>query len=185
MIKEILEWIKTIAVSVVIALVVTTFVTPLMVDGLSMYPTLNDHDYLILKNTHDIKRGDIISFESTLEFSQEELESFNFIKKLKLGKNKNLIKRVIAIPGDELLIIDGNVYVNGEKLEENYINGDTTLGDLHIKEIPKDKIFVMGDNRDHSVDSRYLGLIDISKVQGKVLVRLLPLSSFGTVPYEK
>ncbi|MCT4618452.1 MAG: signal peptidase I [Marinisporobacter sp.] len=185
MIKEILEWLKTIAIAVVIALVVTTFVTPLMVDGLSMYPTLSDHDYLILKNTHEIKKGDIISFESTLEFSQEELKSFNFVKKIKLGKNKSLIKRVIAVPGDELFINDGNVYVNGKKLEENYINGNTTPGNIHIKEIPKGKIFVMGDNRGNSVDSRYLGLIDINKVQGKVLIRVLPLSNFGAISSQK
>ncbi|WP_338028358.1 signal peptidase I [Crassaminicella indica] len=183
--KEILEWIKTITVAVVIALVITTFVTPLMVDGISMYPTLHDHDYLILKNTHTIKRGDIISFQSTLEFSQEELKSFSIIKKLKLGKNKNLIKRVIAVPGDELLIKNGKVYVNGKELKESYINGDYTSGDIHIKEIPKGKIFVMGDNRCNSVDSRVLGLIDINKVQGKVLVRLLPISNFGKIPSQK
>ncbi|QZY55239.1 signal peptidase I [Crassaminicella profunda] len=185
MFKEIFEWIKTIAIAVIIALVVTTFVTPLMVDGLSMYPTLNDHDYLILKNTHEIQRGDIISFKSTLEFSQQELESFNFIKKLKLGKNKSLIKRVIAIPGDELLIQNGKVYVNGEELKENYINGDTTSGDVQIDKIPKGKIFVMGDNRENSLDSRKLGLVDISKIQGKALVRLLPISNFGQISSQK
>ncbi|WP_243116643.1 signal peptidase I [Marinisporobacter balticus] len=179
--KEILEWVKTIIISIVIALIITTFIMPLQVDGISMNPTLNDHDYLILEKTNKIDRGDIISFKSDLQFSAEELKNFNLIKRIKLGKTKNLIKRVIAVEGDQLLIGNGKVYVNGESLTENYIDGNCTLGNVFIKEIPKNKIFVMGDNRNNSMDSRMIGLVDRARIQGKVFVRILPISKFGKV----
>ncbi|MBF8983708.1 signal peptidase I [Lutibacter sp. B2] len=181
MAKEIFEWLKTIVASIVMVLIITTFVTPLVVDGASMNPTLEDHDYLILENTHKIQRGDIISFKSNIKFSQEELESFNLIKRIKLGKVKNLVKRVIAVEGDQLLIKDGIVYVNEEEIKEDYINGDYTFGDIDIKKIPKNKIFVMGDNRENSLDSRKIGLVDVETVKGKLLIRVLPVSEFGNV----
>ncbi|WP_243109435.1 signal peptidase I [Anaerophilus nitritogenes] len=179
--KEILEWIKTIVVSILIAFVITTFVTPLIVDGMSMYPTLDDHDYLILRNTHNVQKGDIISFSSNLKFSPDELENLSIFQKIKRGETKNLIKRVIAVEGDELLIKDGQVYVNGEYLKENYIDGAYTFGDTYIEKIPKDKIFVMGDNRGNSLDSRNLGLIDLEKVQGIALIRIFPVSKIGSI----
>ncbi|WP_053954938.1 signal peptidase I [Inediibacterium massiliense] len=179
--KEVLEWIKTIVVSILIAFVITTFVTPLIVDGVSMYPTLDDHDYLILKNTHHVQKGDIISFSSDLKFSTEELENLSVFQKIKRGETKNLIKRVIAVEGDQLLIKDGQVYVNGKKLEENYIHGAFTFGDIYIEKIPSNKIFVMGDNRENSLDSRNLGLVDLEKVQGIAVIRVFPVSKIGSI----
>jgi len=179
--KEILEWIKSIAISIAIALIITTFIKPIQVDGMSMYPTLNHRDYLISENIRDINRGDIISFKSDIPFSKEELEGFNLFKRIKLGKTKSLVKRVIAVGGDELLIKNGKVFVNGKQLKEDYINGDYTSGDIHIESIPKGKIFVMGDNRGNSKDSRAIGLVDLKNIQGKVFVRILPLSKFGSI----
>jgi len=179
--KEILEWIKMITISILLAVVITTFIRPVHVDGLSMYPTLNHRDYLISENIHSIHRGDIISFKSSIPISEEELNEFNLFQRMKLGKTKNLIKRVIAIAEDELLIQNGHVYVNGEQLEEDYIYDDYTYGDIHIQSIPKGKVFVLGDNRDNSTDSRAIGLVDEKDIHGKVFVRLLPLSQLGTI----
>jgi len=179
--KEILEWIKSILIAVIIALIITTFITPLEVYSISMNPTLVEHDFLLLRNTQTVARGDIVSFHTSLQLSEDEKKQLNLIQRLKDVETKSLIKRVIAIEGDELLIRDGKVYVNGGELEEDYINSDYTFGDIYIKEIPKSKIFVMGDNRDHSLDSRSIGLIDVEELQGKVLIRILPVNKFGII----
>lgn len=179
--REILEWIKTIAISIAISIVITTFIKPIQVDGISMYPTLNHRDYLVSENIGKIKRGDIVAFKSQIPFSQEELDEFNLFQRVKLGKTKSLIKRVIAIEGDEVRIEKGIVYINGKELKEDYINDGYTSGDIYIENIPKGKIFVMGDNRGDSTDSRIIGTVDTKDIQGKIFVRILPLSQFGNV----
>ncbi|SHJ70544.1 signal peptidase I [Paramaledivibacter caminithermalis] len=171
MTKEIFEWIKTIAVSIVIALFITTFIArPTLVKQHSMYPTLNPNDYLILNKIsyrfHEPQKGDIVVFKTALKTAQ--------------GKEKNLIKRVIGVEGDEVVVKDGKVYVNGEELVEDYINGDYTPGDVKIT-VPDNHVFVMGDNRSQSLDSRQLGTFSIDNIQGKVLVRLFPLNRIGRV----
>lgn len=177
--KEIIEWIKTIATALVIAFTITFFVTPLEVHSVSMNPTLVEHDYLILRNTHRVERGDIVSFKTDIEYTDAELQQFNFIQRLRQGKTKNLIKRVIALPGDGLMIRGGRVYVNGEELKEDYINGEYTAGDIDIDRIPEGKIFVMGDNRDNSLDSRSFGFVDMEMIQGKAVFRVLPVEKIG------
>ena len=93
-----------------------------------------------------------------------------------------LIKRVIAIPGDHLIIKDSKVYINGEVQNEPYIHNEYTSGDIDII-IPENKIFTMGDNREKSLDSRYdeVGLVDEDDLMGKVSVRLYPLNRIGFV----
>ena len=179
--REVWEWMKSIILAVVISLVITSFITPLEVYSISMNPTLVEHDYLLLQNTHQIEKGDIVSFETDIPMEPAELGQLNWIQRLKDIKTKNLIKRVIAVEGDQILIQNGRVYVNGEMLEEDYINEDYTPGDIRIDEVPTGKVFVMGDNRSHSLDSRNLGLVDVEKIQGKVLVRVLPVSKIGKV----
>lgn len=170
--KEVFEWIKTIVISVVIAIVITTFVRPTLVKGHSMYPTLQPNNYLIINRIpymlHKPERGDIVVFKS-------HLKTLN-------GKEKDLIKRVIAVEGDRLVIEDGATYVNEKKLDEYYVNGSYTSGNVEII-VPKDQVFVMGDNRENSMDSRdpKVGTIDIDTIRGKVLVRLFPFSQIGKV----
>ena len=92
------------------------------------------------------------------------------------------IKRVIGIPGDEIDIRDGYVYVNGEKLEEPYVKGKTYKKNLEFPiTVQKNHVFVLGDNRENSSDSRYqsLGCIDYSKIKGKATFRFWPLDKFG------
>ncbi|SCH98605.1 MULTISPECIES: signal peptidase I [unclassified Romboutsia] len=170
--KEIIDWVKTIAVSLVLAFLIVQVVKPTIVSGESMYPTLNDKDYLILNRLSykfgDIQREDIIVFKTDLKQDN--------------GKEKDLIKRVIAIPGDHLVIKDSQVYLNGELLEEEYIHNAYTSGDIDIT-IPDEKIFVMGDNRENSKDSRSeeVGLVDEEDILGEVMIRLLPLNEIGSV----
>ncbi|SHJ84796.1 signal peptidase I [Paramaledivibacter caminithermalis] len=172
MVKEIFEWIKTIIISIVIALVITTFIRPTLVKGQSMYPTLEPNNYLIINKIpyiiHEPERGDIIVFKSSLKTLD--------------GKEKDLIKRVIAIEGDRIAVKDGKLYINGEEIKEDYINGDFTTGDIELQ-VPEDQVFVMGDNRGNSLDSRdpRVGTVDIHTIRGKVLVRLFPFNKIGKV----
>lgn len=170
--KEILEWIKTIVISIIIAMLITTFIRPTLVKGYSMYPTLDEYDYLIINKIpymlHEPERGDIVVFKSHLTTSE--------------GKEKDLIKRVIGIPGDTIQITEGKVFVNGQLLEEDYIDGDYTTGEL-LLEVPEDMLFVMGDNRENSLDSRdkKVGAVPVDTVRGKVLVRLFPFDKIGKI----
>ncbi len=171
MAKEIMEWIKTIAVSIIIALLITTFIArPTMVKQPSMYPTLHENDYLMLdKLSYRFKKpekGDIVVFKTFLKTAD--------------GTDKALIKRVIAVAGDTIVVKDGKTYVNDEKLKEDYINGDYDRGDVDMI-IPEGMVFVMGDNRQISYDSRDLGPIEIKSIKGKVLVRLFPFNRIGMV----
>jgi signal peptidase I len=168
--KEILEWIKTIVLSLVIALIITTFIKPTIVKNYSMVPTLDENNFLIvnrlLYNQGTPNRGDIVVFKSPL--------------KTETGKNKLLIKRVIALPGEEILISDGEVLINGEKLQEPYLVEDYTIGEVK-RMIPEGKFFAMGDNRNNSLDSRddVLGLVDMDDIIGKAFLRLYPFNRIG------
>ena len=149
-----------------IVLLIGFFVKPIIVEGASMNPTLQDDDYLLISRQSytfgEPERGDIIVFPHH-ESTEDSL----------------YIKRVIAIPGDHLEIHDGNVYINGELQYEDYIkSGAITEGYVNLV-IPEGQVFVMGDNRENSSDSRYFGTVNIEEVTGEVFVRLWPLSEIG------
>lgn len=180
--KEIIEWIKAISMALIVGFIITSFIGGTRVHGSSMNPTLAQDDFLItFNNIKNIDRGDIIIANTDLEISSEDLKDLAPLSKLKAGNTKKVIKRVIAVEGDSLIIKDGRVYLNGEELRENYINGNETFGDLIIERIPKGKVFVMGDNRGNSLDSRdeRIGLVDRDDVVGKAVFRLFPFSKFG------
>ena len=88
--------------------------------------------------------------------------------------SQNMIKRIIAVEGDTLHIADGKVYVNGEEIEEDYAEGYTE-GDVYMV-IPQGCVFVMGDNREKSIDSRYFGVVNTDNIYGRVLMRFFPLN---------
>lgn len=170
--KEIIDWIKTIVISLGLAFLIVQVIKPTIVSGESMYPTLNDKDYLILNRLSykfgEVKRGDIIVFKTDLKQDN--------------GKEKDLIKRVIAVPGDHLAITDSKVYLNNNLIDEPYIDNAYTSGDIDIV-IPDGKVFVMGDNRENSKDSRSedVGLVNMDDILGEVMIRLLPLNKVGSV----
>lgn len=168
--KEVFEWIKVFALAIIFAFIITQFVKPTLVRGDSMYSTLEEGDYLIINRMSykfgEPKLGDIIVFESDLQ--QDD------------GSSKDLVKRVIGVGGDEVKIKNSKVYVNGEELTEPYINDEITEGDINAV-VPEDCVFVLGDNREISLDSRYdsVGFVDNSDILGKVFIRLYPFNKIG------
>ena len=159
----------TISVLLVVAaiavLIATLFLPILQISGDSMSPTLAHDEIVILMKTKKFDRGDLIGF---------------------YYQGKILLKRVIALPDDEVAIdAEGNVYVNGEILEEPYVT-DKGLGDCDLSfpyKVPGTSYFVLGDQRSNSVDSRnsVIGAISQDDIIGKVFIRVWPFSRFGFV----
>ena len=148
------------AVSVLLA---TVYFPILRVSGVSMEPTLEDGQIIVLEKSGKFKTGDLIGF---------------------YYQNKILLKRVIGSAGDYIDIdTDGSVYVNDEKLDEPYLK-DQALGECDINlpyQVPDGKIFVMGDHRSKSIDSRskLVGCVSDEQVVGRVVFRIWPLKSIG------
>ncbi len=206
--KDIIEWIICILVALVLALLIRYFIgTPTVVKMSSMKPTLIENQRLILnrwtRTTHQVpERGDIITLEAPSDklvdiddtdnvIARYDNEPSNWFSKftyyfLEIGK-ESYIKRVIALPGEHLEIKDGKVYINGEELDEPYLQDNviTTAGDVNNPfydlVVPENCIFVMGDNRAGSTDSRAFGCIPLDKVEGTVWIRFWPFNLFGKV----
>jgi len=199
--KEVLEWIYCIAIAVVLALLIRYYIgTPTIVKQTSMFPTLKEGQRLILNRmvktfNKTPERGDIITFEApTIRNAADEKATygvepeglFNRFTYYVLEVNKtSYIKRVIALPGDHVLIEDGKVFLNGEELKEEYLQEgvETEAKNAHLTDftVPEGYIFAMGDNRLHSTDCREFGCIPIEKVEGKVWIRFWPLNLFGKI----
>ena len=198
--KELWEWVYTIAIAIAIAFLIKTFLFDIVkVDGSSMYPTLVDGDRLIVSRlNYKPKTGDIVILDSTYKDRQsyydtvaksegkEELSIFDKIT-VKLPQNlkkRFYVKRVIAMPGQTVDIKDGKVYIDGEVFEEEYYKGITSPIDSVMQfplTVEEGTVFVMGDNRPRSKDSRSyeLGLVPFEALLGKSQVRIWPLSEIG------
>lgn len=184
--NEILQWIEAVLFAILVSLFIRGFIfETVLVDGPSMEDTLLSGDRLILYKAgyyfSPPKRGDII----VLQVHAGAFENLPLIKNLPFIKKAipdmseiDYIKRVIAVPGDVVEFLDGDVYVNGEKLEETYSKGPTNGPDTPIH-VGENQVFVMGDNRPDSRDSRNIGLIDYDKIRGKAVFRIWPFKRMG------
>lgn len=165
------EFLKDLIIAILIVVAITLVIKPTIVKESSMEPTLYENNYLFInKLSYKMKEhpeyGDIIVFKSDLDKDDGS------------GK-KLLIKRVIGVEGDTITIADGKVYRNGEPLQEPYTLEGFTNGTVSDYTVPHDEVYVMGDNRSISLDSRELGTIEEDTIMGKAFIRLYPFSEFG------
>lgn len=177
--KELVEWIIAILVAVVLVTVIHNFLfLTYSVKGDSMYPTLKDGEKVIVNRIGytfgNIDKGDVIVFHA--------------------DSKSDYVKRVIGTAGDTVQYKDDQLYVNGKKVDEPYLDENKlsktnvlltenfSVKDLvnskGVKKIPEGKLLVLGDNREVSKDSRYFGLIDDKKVVGEVALRFWPFNTF-------
>lgn len=164
--KKALDWILTLGIAVVISLTIRTYVAESRwIPTESMLPTLEVGDRLLIDKISyrmvDIKRGDIVVFHPP--------PASNF--------DQDMIKRVIGLPGDTVEIKEGTIYINNNPLKEPY----EPANDFKPCKVSNGNIFVMGDNRNSSYDSRYWGTVPAELVVGKAVVRFYPLDKMEII----
>lgn len=162
--KLVKELVPYVVIVLVVVLIRTFIITPVRVNGKSMEGTLHDGDLLLLeKYDNDYERFDII------------VAKYN---------NEKLVKRVIGLPGDTVEYRNNILYINGEKVDESFTDEKTedfSLKQLGYDKIPEGYYFIVGDNRDDSLDSRYIGLFKKDSIEGKVVFRIFPFNKFGKI----
>ncbi len=201
LLKEIFEWVYTIVIALVVAFLIKGFLFDIVeVDGSSMYPTLVDGDRLIVaKLLYEPKTEDIVILDASYknrmayyeELAKEDGKDVNFwFELVNYGKIPDdlkkvyYVKRVIATEGQTVDLVDGKVIVDGEVLDEEYYDGITNKTSNSIQfplTVEKDHVFVMGDNRSASLDSRNqsVGQVPEEAVSGKSLFRIWPVTDWG------
>jgi signal peptidase I len=170
------ELAEVVGLAIILYVGISFVVQAVHVEGLSMFETLDDNDYLIANKIdyrlHAPQRGDIIILRPPTDNSRD------------------FIKRVIALPGEKLLIRSGTIYINGRKLDEPYLPEAWTVDNNYPRDgsdgavIPPNEYFVMGDNRNRSQDSRFFGPITRDRIDGRAWFRIWPLTHFGNI-YDK
>jgi len=161
--KDVLEWLQAIVIAIVLSVIIRLFLFEvILVEGSSMLPTLHEGDRLIVSKAEyrltDPETGDIVVFKNTE------------------GLRENYIKRIIGVAGDQIEIKDGFVYINENPLDEPYVL-ETFFDSFVETTVPYGFVFVLGDNRNHSRDSRnpYVGFIAIDNIIGKARLRIWPI----------
>lgn len=168
--EEIKDWVVSILIAVVLAFFIRYFIVELyMVEGPSMRPTLVNSERLVVnKFIYRFKqpeRGEVLVF------------------KYPRDQSRDFIKRVIAIPGDTIEVKEGRVFLNGQLLNETYIL-ERTRGSYPLSTVPEGHVFVMGDNRNNSEDSRFkdVGFVPYTLIKGKAVIVFWPLDHIKSLP---
>lgn len=163
--KQIKKWIKENLLFTILLLIIIIirifFYSPIRVNGSSMYPTLQDKEFMILNKIglqKGINRFDIVVVESN---------------------GKYIIKRVIGLPGESVMYSDNKLYINGKAIEDNYSKSETENFENVI--LKDNEYFVMGDNREVSKDSRVIGPVNIKNIKGKTNLVIFPFNKIGIV----
>ena len=168
--RSTIEWIAVVGGALIVAVIIRTFfLAAFYIPSPSMVPTLQVHDRVLVNklsySLHPIHRGDVVVFERPPGETDPKV--------------KDLIKRVVGLPGDTLESKDGVVYVNDKPLTEPYLQPPGTTENLQRQIVPDGMVFVMGDNRGNSHDSRAFGAIDQDLIVGRAFVIVWPLSHLG------
>ena len=161
--KNFKEYLPYIAILLFVIFIKAYVITPIEVNGDSMYPTLNNRDIMILNKVQtelgEVKRFDIVVVKYD---------------------GKYLIKRVIGLPGETIEFKDNKLYIDGVETEENFLKEDVKTDNFKLEgKIPDNYYFVVGDNRPVSLDSRYLGAFSRSKIIGKTALTVFPFNRVG------
>jgi signal peptidase I len=164
--RNAIEWVAIVAGALLVAVIVKTFlIQAFFIPSLSMYSTLDKGDRVLVNklsyHLHDVHRGDVVVFERPPGVPDTGI--------------KDLIKRVVGLPGDTVESRDGHVYVNDKLLAEGYLDAGVTTVNLTRQTVPEHHVFVMGDNRGNSEDSRVFGPIDENLVVGRAFILVWPL----------
>lgn len=169
--REIVEWVIAIIIGVIVITIIRSFITMnYEVVGKSMMPTFHDHDKVLVSKLSTINRLDIIIFHG--------------------DENEDYVKRVIGLPGDTITYENDRLYINDSIVEEKFLHSykaykdpvENFTEDFNLealtgsKKVPPNKLFVLGDNRISSLDSRYFHFIDESEVVGEVKIRYWPIA---------
>lgn len=177
--KEVFSWVKAVGIAVILAILIRTYIfAPIVVDGESMMPTLKDHERIVLNkfgtSIDSIDRFDIVVFHAT--------------------EDKDYIKRVIGLPGDTVEYKEDTLYINGKPYKEPYLDkykeemaGEPLTNSFTLQEltgsetVPEGELFVMGDNRQNSLDSREIGTVSVDKIVGKANLVYWPVNEIKLV----
>ena len=166
--EQIKKWLKENLLFTILLLIIILirifFYSPIRVNGSSMYPTLQDKEFMILNKIglqKGINRFDIVVVESN---------------------GKYIIKRVIGLPGESVIYSDNKLYINGKVIEDNYSKSETENFENVI--LKDDEYFVMGDNREVSKDSRVIGPINVKNIKGKTNLVIFPFNKIGIVEWK-
>ncbi|MBK01973.1 MAG: signal peptidase I [Acidimicrobiaceae bacterium] len=164
------EWIAVIIVALLAAFVIrAAVVQTYFIPSNSMAPTLEVGDrlmvYKLAFRVGQVDRGDLVVFNRPPSIENSQIKDF--------------VKRVVALPGEQIQAINGVIYVDYLPLHEEYLSENSLTADFEPIDVPKDHIFVMGDNRSNSRDSRWFGPINVDLLVGEVFVRIWPLSNAG------
>jgi signal peptidase I len=173
-VRSLVEWIVIIAVALIGAVIIRTVLfQAFYIPSASMTPTLKVHDRILVNKLsydfHSVHRGDIVVFKRSA------------LKGIGEGKIKDLVKRVIALPGETVeTTTDGQIEINGKVLSEPYLPaGMVTSPAVTRTVIPAGHVWVMGDNRTNSADSRVFGPIATNQIIGRAFILIWPLPDFG------
>ena len=182
--RSVIEWIAVIGGALVVALIIKTFlIQAFYIPSGSMETTLDIGDRVLVNKlsyrVHDVNRGDLVVFEANEGAGDCGQPVSDAAASAAEGGIKDLIKRVIGLPGDTVEGRDGQLLVNGRLLVEPYLDDGVTTGDFAAVEIPEGCLWVMGDNRGDSRDSRSFGPIDEDQIVGRAFVRVWPLNDLG------
>ena len=168
-VRNVVEWVVTLAGALVVALLVQAFLfQPFFIPSASMEPTLHIHDRVLVNKLsyrlHEVHRGDIVVFERSNDDP---------------GTIRDLIKRVVAVEGDTIESRGDTLYVNDQPVDEPYRRSSSLGTQVSRMTLAEDQVFVMGDNRTDSTDSRVFGPIAEDRIVGRAFVKFWPLGDLG------